>query len=131
MGIWRRDDPILPGARIFISSLYRSHLENFRTSGDGPMAKDIAKRVSVILMADGEFRASKLMTEAARQFGEAPLAIKLRELQTLAEIAKEEKPHSDHISRRDRYRRSGNSLQMLPKKPDKRTMNYLGYFPAY
>ncbi len=40
-------------------------------------------------MADGEFRASKLMTEAARLYGEAPVAIKLRKRQTLAEIARE------------------------------------------
>jgi len=52
------------------------------------MAKDIAKRMSVLLMADGEFQASKLMTEAARLYGEVSVAIKLRDLQTLAEIAR-------------------------------------------
>jgi hypothetical protein len=55
------------------------------------MAKDIAKRMSVLLMADGEFQASKLMTEATRLYGGAPVAIKLRELQALAEIACREK----------------------------------------
>jgi hypothetical protein len=40
-------------------------------------------------MADGEFRASKLMTEATRLYGEAPVAVKLREQPTLAEIARE------------------------------------------
>ncbi len=44
---------------------------------------------SRIILADGEFQASKLMTEAAKLYGEAPVAIKLRELQTLAEIARE------------------------------------------
>jgi regulator of protease activity HflC (stomatin/prohibitin superfamily) len=44
---------------------------------------------SRIILADGEFQASKLMTEAAKLYGEAPMAIKLRELQTLAEIARE------------------------------------------
>jgi regulator of protease activity HflC (stomatin/prohibitin superfamily) len=44
---------------------------------------------SRIILADGEFQASKLMTEAAKMYGEAPVAIKLRELQTLAEIARE------------------------------------------
>jgi len=44
---------------------------------------------SRIILADGEFQASKLMTETAKLYGEAPVAIKLRELQTLAEIARE------------------------------------------
>ncbi len=44
---------------------------------------------SRIILADGEFQASKTMTEAAKLYGEAPVAIKLRELQTLAEIARE------------------------------------------
>ncbi len=44
---------------------------------------------SRIILADGEFQASKLMTEAAKLYGGAPVAIKLRELQTLAEIARE------------------------------------------
>jgi hypothetical protein len=42
-----------------------------------------------VILADGELQASKTMTEAARLYGEAPVAIKLRELQTLAEIARE------------------------------------------
>jgi len=46
------------------------------------------KRARIIL-ADGEFQASATMTEAAKLYGEAPMAIKLRELQTLAEIARE------------------------------------------
>jgi regulator of protease activity HflC (stomatin/prohibitin superfamily) len=44
---------------------------------------------SRIILADGEFQASKTMVDAARLYGEAPVAIKLRELQTLAEIARE------------------------------------------
>lgn len=44
---------------------------------------------SRIILAEGEFQASKTMTEAAKLYGEAPVAIKLRELQTLAEIARE------------------------------------------
>jgi regulator of protease activity HflC (stomatin/prohibitin superfamily) len=44
---------------------------------------------SRVILADGELQASKTMTEAARLYGEAPVAIKLRELQTLAEIARE------------------------------------------
>lgn len=44
---------------------------------------------SRIILADGELQASKTMTEAAKLYGEAPVAIKLRELQTLAEIARE------------------------------------------
>lgn len=44
---------------------------------------------SRIILADGELQASKTMTEAAKLYGEAPVAIRLRELQTLAEIARE------------------------------------------
>jgi len=44
---------------------------------------------SRIILADGEFQASKTMSEAAKLYQEAPVAIKLRELQTLAEIARE------------------------------------------
>ena len=44
---------------------------------------------SRIILADGELQASKTMTEAALLYGQAPVAIKLRELQTLAEIARE------------------------------------------
>jgi len=44
---------------------------------------------SRIILADGEFQASKTMVDAAKLYGEAPVAIKLRELQTLAEIARE------------------------------------------
>ena len=46
------------------------------------------KRARIIL-ADGEFKAAEKMTEAARLYGEVPVAIKLRELQTYAEIARE------------------------------------------
>ena len=42
-----------------------------------------------IIIADGEFQASKKMTDAAKLYEETPMAMKLRELQTLAEIARE------------------------------------------
>jgi len=44
---------------------------------------------SRIIIAEGEFNASKKMTEAAKLYGETPVAIRLRELQTLSEIARE------------------------------------------
>ena len=44
---------------------------------------------SRVILADGELQAAKTMTEAAMLYGTAPVAIKLRELQTLAEIARE------------------------------------------
>ena len=46
------------------------------------------KRARIIL-ADGEQQASKRMCEAARMYEQTPLALKLREFQTLSEIAKE------------------------------------------
>jgi len=47
------------------------------------------ERRSRIIMAEGEYQASKKMTEAAKLYEKAPMALRLRELQTLAEIARE------------------------------------------
>ncbi len=47
------------------------------------------ERRSRIILADGEYQASKKMTEAAELYEKVPIAMKLRELQTLAEIARE------------------------------------------
>jgi regulator of protease activity HflC (stomatin/prohibitin superfamily) len=44
---------------------------------------------SRIIIAEGEFQASKKMTEAARLYEKTPTALRLRELQTLSEIARE------------------------------------------
>jgi regulator of protease activity HflC (stomatin/prohibitin superfamily) len=44
---------------------------------------------SRIIIADGEFQASQKMTEAAQLYEKTPTALRLRELQTLAEIARE------------------------------------------
>ena len=47
------------------------------------------ERRARIILADGEYQASERMAEAARLYEKAPAALKLREFQTLAEIAKE------------------------------------------
>ncbi|MFQ5761789.1 MAG: slipin family protein [Candidatus Bathyarchaeia archaeon] len=47
------------------------------------------ERRSRIIIADGEFQASARMTDAARLYEKTPMAIRLRELQTMAEIARE------------------------------------------
>ena len=47
------------------------------------------ERRSRIIMAEGEYQASKKMAEAAKFYEKAPAALRLRELQTLAEIARE------------------------------------------
>ncbi len=44
---------------------------------------------SRIIVAEGEFQASKKMTDAAKKYEEVPTALRLRELQTLGEIARE------------------------------------------
>lgn len=44
---------------------------------------------SRIIIADGELQASQKMMEAAVNYGKAPSAMRLRELQTLTEIARE------------------------------------------
>jgi regulator of protease activity HflC (stomatin/prohibitin superfamily) len=44
---------------------------------------------SRIIIAEGEFQASKKMTDAAKLYEKTPTALRLRELQTLTEIARE------------------------------------------
>ncbi len=63
---------------------------------DDAMQRAIAKQAeaerekrSRIILADGEFIAATKMKDAARMYAEVPVAIKLRELQTYAEIARE------------------------------------------
>jgi regulator of protease activity HflC (stomatin/prohibitin superfamily) len=63
---------------------------------DDTMLRAIAKQAEAerekrarIILADGEFIAAQKMMEAARVYEEVPVTIKLRELQTLAEIARE------------------------------------------
>ena len=47
------------------------------------------ERRSRVIMADGEYQASQKMAQAAEEYLRQPMALKLRELQTLAEIARE------------------------------------------
>jgi regulator of protease activity HflC (stomatin/prohibitin superfamily) len=47
------------------------------------------ERRSRIIMAEGEYQASAKMTEAAHIYGRNPVAVRLRELQTITEIARE------------------------------------------
>ncbi|ETA67944.1 MAG: hypothetical protein PWQ51_103 [Methanolobus sp.] len=63
---------------------------------DDTMLRAIAKQAeaerekrSRIILADGEFIAATKMKDAARLYEEVPVSIKLRELQTYAEIARE------------------------------------------
>ncbi len=47
------------------------------------------ERRSRIIIAEGEEQAAAKMTEAAKQYAEQPMAMRLRELQTMTEIARE------------------------------------------
>jgi len=47
------------------------------------------ERRSRVIMAQGEYEAAKKMAEAAKQYQQNPSALRLRELQTLTEIARE------------------------------------------
>jgi regulator of protease activity HflC (stomatin/prohibitin superfamily) len=47
------------------------------------------ERRSRIIMAEGEYQAAAKMTEAAHIYGKTPVAVRLRELQTITEIARE------------------------------------------
>jgi SPFH domain, Band 7 family protein len=44
---------------------------------------------SRIIIADGELKASKAMSDAAKLYEENPMAMRLRELQTLSDVSKE------------------------------------------
>ena len=52
-------------------------------------AESEREKRSRIILADGELQASKTMTDAARLYEEVPAALRLRELQTLVDIARE------------------------------------------
>ncbi|HUS74980.1 MAG TPA: slipin family protein [Methanothrix sp.] len=52
-------------------------------------AESEREKRSRIILADGEFQSSKKMADAARLYEEVPAALKLRELQTLVDIARE------------------------------------------
>ncbi len=62
--------------------------ENLRRAIAKQAESEREKR-SRIILADGEFQASKTMADAARFYEEVPAALKLRELQTLVDIARE------------------------------------------
>lgn len=47
------------------------------------------ERRSRIIIAEGELQASRIMAEAAKAYQEQPIALRLRELQTLIDIARE------------------------------------------
>lgn len=47
------------------------------------------ERRSRIIMAEGERQAAKMMAEAAENYAQSPVALRLRELQTWAEISRE------------------------------------------
>jgi regulator of protease activity HflC (stomatin/prohibitin superfamily) len=62
--------------------------ENLRRAIAKQAESEREKR-SRIILADGELQASKTMTDAARFYEEVPAALRLRELQTLVDIARE------------------------------------------
>ncbi len=62
--------------------------ENLRRAIAKQAESEREKR-SRIILADGEFQASQTMANAAKLYEEVPAALKLRELQTLVDIARE------------------------------------------
>ena len=51
--------------------------------------QNLREKKSRIIIAEGEYQASQKMSDAARIYEKTPTALRLRELQTLAEIARE------------------------------------------
>ena len=62
-------------------------------------AESEREKRSRIILADGEFQASKTMTDAARLYEEVPAALKLRELQTSGRYRQGEDAHRCHSQR--------------------------------
>src|SRR2546422_856023 len=95
-----------PGLTVIIPIFHRRVLIHLRTvafdlprrdvSLPDTMVRAIAKQAEAererrprVIMAEGEFQAAEKMREAAMLYGSAPSAMRLRELQTLTEIARE------------------------------------------
>ena len=70
----------------------------FSMGSQSPSLQPEKKRPRIILV-DGEFQASKIMTETAKLYGVAPVAIKLIEQQTLTEIVGEKRLHNSYSIR--------------------------------
>ncbi|PKP57404.1 MAG: hypothetical protein CVT88_08945 [Candidatus Altiarchaeales archaeon HGW-Altiarchaeales-1] len=64
-------------------------LQENMTRAMAKQAEAEREKRSRIIMADGELQAAMKMREAAEEYTKMPLAMKLRELQTLSEIARE------------------------------------------
>jgi hypothetical protein len=54
---------------------------------------------SRIILANGEFQASKLMNETAKLYGEAPVAIKLKRAADSSRDCQREEPHNSYSFR--------------------------------
>ena len=79
------------------------------------------ERRSRIIMAMGEMEASKKMTEAASLYQKVPIALRLRELQTLTEIAREKNLIVVPSSAFGSIAGFTKAVQMSEKKEEKKT----------
>ena len=83
----RHTDPW--GIKVTAVTLREVSLPESMRRAIAKQAESEREKRSRIILADGEFQASKTMTDAARLYEEVPAALKLRELQTLVDIARE------------------------------------------
>jgi regulator of protease activity HflC (stomatin/prohibitin superfamily) len=74
---------------IKVSALRDVSLPDTMVRAIAKQAEAERERRSRVIMAEGEFQAAEKMREAAMLYGSAPSAMRLRELQTLTEIARE------------------------------------------
>ena len=79
------------------------------------------ERRSRIIMAMGEMEASKKMTEAAALYQKVPIAMRLRELQTLTEIAREQNLIVVPAGNFGTMAGFAKAVQMSGKKEEKKT----------
>ena len=77
------------GIKITAVTIKDASLPEDMTRAIAKQAEAERERRSRVIMAMGEMEASKKMTEAAAFYQKVPIAMRLRELQTLTEIARE------------------------------------------
>ncbi len=77
------------GVKVTAVTLREVVLPESMTRALARQAEADREKRSRVIIAEGEYEASKMLVEAARLIGQQPVALKLRELQTLGEIARE------------------------------------------
>ncbi len=77
------------GIKVTTVAIKDVSLPELMTRAIAKQAEAERERRSRVIMAEGEFQAATRMTDAAKMYEKTPIAMRLRELQTMTEIARE------------------------------------------